>query len=69
MTDTPFPDDLIELERAAWAEIQAGALTVDTAQAVHEAVAAFAEEAGLARIDVEMGLKRVVRHGEAADAG
>jgi hypothetical protein len=59
-----FPADLIELERAAWTEIQAGTLTVDTAHAVHEAVGAFAEEAGVARIDVEMGLKKVVRHAE-----
>lgn len=61
VTDT-FPDDLIELERAAWTEIQAGALTVTTAQAVHDAVAAHAEETGLARLDIEMGLKRIVRH-------
>jgi len=68
-----FPDDLIELERSAWAEIQAGALTVDTARAVHEGVAAFmqqAKEAGnpVARLDVEMGLKRIVRHAEDAAA-
>lgn len=67
MTDTPLPDDLIGLERSAWAEIQRGELTVPTAQAVHDAVAAYAEAAGLARIDVEMGLKRIVRHGEAAE--
>lgn len=71
MTDTPFPDDLIELERSAWAEIQAGALTVDTAQAVHDAVAAHAarDDVDATRLDVEMGLKRIVRHGETVDAG
>jgi hypothetical protein len=62
VADIEFPDDLIELERSAWAEIQAGALTLDTARAVHEAVAAFAKQAGVGRYDVEMGLKRAVRH-------
>jgi hypothetical protein len=57
-----FPDDLIELERSAWAQIQDGTLTVDTARAVQEAVVAFAEQAGVPRYDVEMGLKRIVRH-------
>jgi hypothetical protein len=61
-----FPPHLLDLERAAWAEIQRGALTVATAQAVHEAVSEYAAEAGLRRIDVELGLKRQVR-GEAAD--
>lgn len=65
VTAIDFPDDLIELERSAWAEIQRGALTVATAQAVHDAVASYAEESGLSRLDVEMGLKRIVRHGEA----
>lgn len=64
MADIDFPDNLIQLERSAWEEQQRGALTVDTAHAVHEAVAAFAEEAGLPRIDVEFGLKQAVRHTE-----
>lgn len=64
-----FPADLLALEDRAWEEIQAGALTVDTAHAVHAGIDAFvrrANEAGgeVARIDVEMGLKRVVRHRE-----
>ena len=42
-----FPDNLLALESRAWADIQAGTLTVDTAQAVHAAVGAFAEQAGL----------------------
>lgn len=67
MATIDFPDDLIALERAAWEEIQAGALTVDTARAVHAAVTAFAKEAGLSRIDVEMGLKKAVRHPAAAE--
>jgi hypothetical protein len=68
VADIEFPDDLIELERSAWAEIQTGTLTVDTARAVHEAVAAFAKQAGVGRYDVEMGLKKVVRHTEAEAA-
>ena len=56
--------DLLALETRAWEEIQAGRLTVDTAAAVHTAVTAHAAEAGLPRIDVEMGLKRAVRHPE-----
>lgn len=34
-----LPDDLIALERAAWEQIQAGRLTVETALAVHEGIA------------------------------
>jgi hypothetical protein len=59
-----FPDSLLALERNAWEEIQAGRLTVATATAVQAAVGEFAEQAGIARYDVEMGLKRAVRHGE-----
>jgi hypothetical protein len=64
VTAIDFPADLLALEARAWGEIQAGALTVETAQAVHEAVSAFAAEAGLRRIDVGLGLKEQVR-GEA----
>ena len=63
-----LPDDLLELETMAWAEIQAGRLTVDTAAAVHAAVAAFAAEAGAPRLDVEEQLKRAVRNPEAEPA-
>jgi hypothetical protein len=62
-----FPADLLELERSAWAAIQAGTLTTDQALAVHAATVAFSEQAGLSRLDVEMGLKRVVRHPEPAE--
>lgn len=68
MASIEFPEDLIELERSAWAQIQRGELTVDAARAVHEGIAKFAAEAGLGRYDVEMGLKRVVRHAEDAAA-
>jgi hypothetical protein len=61
-----FPDDLIALARTSWAEILRGELTVDTARAVHEAVGAFAAEAGLRRMDVELGLKGLVRYAAAA---
>ena len=59
-----FPEDLIALERSAWEEIQAGALTVDTAAKVQERLTAFAADKGIDRHAAEMGLKRVVRHGE-----
>ncbi|MFF4746766.1 hypothetical protein [Streptomyces sp. NPDC001268] len=56
--------ELIELERQAWAEIQAGTLTAATAEAVHAAVAAHAEATGQDRLAVETELKRTVRHPE-----
>ncbi|MFB7244672.1 hypothetical protein ACFCYX_19690 [Streptomyces populi] len=62
MATIEFPDALIELERSAWAEIQQGTLTLNTARAVQEGIGAFAEQAGIPRYDVEMGLKRAVRH-------
>jgi hypothetical protein len=66
MASIDFPDDLIALARASWTEIQRGELTVETACAVHEAVGAFAEQAGLRRMDVELGLKTHVRYETAA---
>lgn len=66
MADIDFPDDLIELERSAWQEIQAGRLTIATAGAVQAAVTEFAAKTGTARYDVEMALKKAVRHVEAA---
>lgn len=62
MADFDFPDDLLELERSAWAALQAGTLTVDQAAAVQDGVTAYATEAGLPRYDVEMALKKAVRH-------
>ncbi|MFJ9101260.1 hypothetical protein ACIRJM_22665 [Streptomyces sp. NPDC102405] len=61
-----FPAPLLALESAAWEEIQAGRLAVETARAVQDGVTAFAAEHGHDRHEVEMGLKRVVRHGAAA---
>ncbi|MFB6675625.1 hypothetical protein ACFCWG_25005 [Streptomyces sp. NPDC056390] len=64
MATIDLPPTLIELEHAAWTEIREGRLTVPTALAVHEAVSKFATEAGQSRIDVEMALKKRVRHPE-----
>lgn len=57
-------DELIQLETRAWEEIQAGALTVDTAIAVQAAITAHAEATGQPRFDVEAALKKQVRHPE-----
>lgn len=57
-----LPDDLIKLEEAAWAEIQAGTLTPETAAAVHAAVSAHAGAINKNRYEVEQALKKRVRH-------
>lgn len=57
-----LPRTLIELEAAAWSELQAGALTVPTAAAVQAAVTAHAEATGQSRYEVEQALKLAVRH-------
>lgn len=62
MATIELPDDLLALEPAAWKEIQAGRLTVETARAVQASITAFAVEHGHDRYTVEMGLKRAVRH-------
>jgi hypothetical protein len=59
-----LPDDLLALEQRAWKEIQAGKLTTDTARAVQEAITAHAEQGGVDRYEVEMALKKAVRHPE-----
>jgi len=61
-----LPADLLALETRAWNDIQTGQLTADTAEAVHAAVVAFADAAGLERIDVETAVKQAVRHPETA---
>ncbi|MFB4424791.1 hypothetical protein C5F59_027395 [Streptomyces sp. QL37] len=55
-------DELIELERAAWAEQQEQRLTVDTAARVQAAITAHAAATGQSRFEVERELRRVVRH-------
>jgi hypothetical protein len=64
VADFNFPADLLELERSAWAAIQAGTLTPEQADAVQQAVTGYAEETGADRHKVEMALKKTVRHGE-----
>jgi hypothetical protein len=59
-----FPADLLELERAAWEAQQAGTLTPDQAAAVQARVTEYAAAAGLNRYEVEMALKKKVRHPE-----
>lgn len=59
-----LPHELLALEARAWEEIQAGQLTADTAAAVQAAVTAHAEQAGVDRHQLEMALKRAVRHPE-----
>ncbi|MER7908323.1 hypothetical protein [Streptomyces sp. NPDC096068] len=57
-------DKLINLERRAWAEIQAGALTVDTAAAVQAGITEHAKATGEDRFKLEAALKKHVRHPE-----
>ena len=64
MSDFDFPADLLDLEREAWAAIQAGTLTPQQADAVHTRVTAWAAEARVDRYKAEMALKRAVRHAE-----
>lgn len=59
-----LPEDLIQLEERAWAEIQAGALTVETAEAVQAAITAHAKAAGESRFEVEAAVKKKVRNPE-----
>ncbi|MFJ7418012.1 hypothetical protein ACIQXD_05285 [Streptomyces uncialis] len=69
MADIDLPEDLLDLERTAWAEQQNGALTVPTALAVQTAITAHAAAAGVSRYRVEMAVKRRVRNpAMAADA-
>ncbi|MZF56963.1 hypothetical protein GTX53_24545 [Streptomyces sp. SID5594] len=62
MADIDIPPHLIELERTAWAEQQAGALTVPTAAAVQKAITDHAIAKGLPRYELEMAVKKAVRH-------
>ena len=64
VADFDLPDHLIDLERAAWQAHQAGTLTPDQAAAVQQAITEHAKEAGLPRVDVEMAVKKAVRHPE-----
>lgn len=64
MSDFDFPDALLELERSAWAAIQAGTLTPEQADEVQQAITAYAAEHKVDRHAVEMALKKAVRHPE-----
>ncbi|MFJ8224974.1 hypothetical protein [Streptomyces griseus] len=61
-TDSDIPESLIELERKAWAEQEAGALTVKTAAAVQAAYTEHAAATGQSRYDLERTVKKLVRH-------
>ncbi|MFE1550565.1 hypothetical protein [Streptomyces sp. NPDC058718] len=61
-------DDLIQLETKAWEEIQARALTVDTAVEVQAAITAHAKATEQSRFDVEVEVKFRVRNPEAYEA-
>ncbi|MFB6696391.1 hypothetical protein [Streptomyces rubiginosohelvolus] len=63
MADIDIPPHLIELESAAWAEQQAGALTLATAAAVQAAYRRHGVS-GVGRMEMEMAVKRAVRHPE-----
>ncbi|MCR8943948.1 hypothetical protein NW249_17630 [Streptomyces sp. OUCMDZ-4982] len=63
MADIDIPPHLVELERAAYAEQQAGALTVATAAAVQQAITKHAAATnGLSRYELERAVKAAVRH-------
>lgn len=64
MADIDIPESLIELERAAWAEQQAGRLTLESAAAVQAAYTEHAASAGVSRYELEQAVKRRVRHPE-----
>ncbi|MGW6652499.1 hypothetical protein AMK23_26395 [Streptomyces sp. CB02130] len=70
MADIDIPPHILDLERAAWTEQQAGALTLATADAVQ---AAYREHAavteGVSRLALEMATKKAVRHPEAEQPG
>lgn len=67
MSTIELPSDLLELERAAWASLQQGALTADQAAAVQARITEYAAAGGLDRYEVEMTLKRAVRHPAAGE--
>ncbi|MFD0150929.1 hypothetical protein ACWGQ4_14230 [Streptomyces sp. NPDC055721] len=61
-------DELMQLETKAWEEIQAKALTVDTAIAVQAAITAHVKSTEQSRFDVEGEVKFRVRNPEAYEA-
>ncbi|MGW6287350.1 hypothetical protein, partial [Streptomyces sp. NPDC055107] len=69
LADIDIPQHLIDLETAAWAEQQAGALTLETAAAVQAAYREHAAAAGASRLALEMAVKKLVRHVNALPTG
>ncbi|MEU2402831.1 hypothetical protein ABZ609_00595 [Streptomyces rubiginosohelvolus] len=70
MADIDIPPHILELESAAWAEQQAGALTLETAGAVQTAYREHAAATdGLSRLELEMAVKKQVRQPEDEPAG
>ncbi|WP_318196921.1 hypothetical protein [Streptomyces sp. MCL20-2] len=70
MADIDIPEHLIELESAAWAEQQAGALTFATADAVQAAYRKHAAATdGVSRLELEMATKKLVRYPEDEQPG
>ncbi|MFE5963179.1 hypothetical protein [Streptomyces rubiginosohelvolus] len=68
MADIDIPAHLIDLESAAWAEQQQGALTYAAADAVQAAYREHAAAAGVSRLELEMAVKQAVRHPESEPA-
>ncbi|MEV5680949.1 hypothetical protein [Streptomyces sp. NPDC052179] len=64
MANIELTDELIALERTAWAEQQEGRLTVATAAAVQQAITDHATTTGQDRSKSRPPLKRLVRHPE-----
>ncbi|MFF4858696.1 hypothetical protein ACFY2N_27835 [Streptomyces rubiginosohelvolus] len=62
MADIDIPPHLIDLESAAWAEQQQGALTYAAADAVQAAYREHAAATGVSRLNLEMAVKQAVRH-------
>ncbi|MGW6467020.1 hypothetical protein [Streptomyces rubiginosohelvolus] len=62
MADIDIPAHLIDLESAAWAEQQQGALTYAAADAVQAAYREHAAATGVSRLNLEMAVKQTVRH-------
>ncbi|MFD4130593.1 hypothetical protein ACFXKK_34960 [Streptomyces globisporus] len=68
MADIDIPPHLIDLESAAWAEQQQGALTYAAADAVQTAYREHATATGVSRLDLETAVKHAVRHPESEPA-
>ncbi|MFD8142534.1 hypothetical protein [Streptomyces sp. NPDC059708] len=63
------PNELLELERVAWTEIQEGRLTIETVAAVQTAITEYATEHGLNRYELEKAVKTAVRHPKPSAGG